>query len=237
MKVFTNLPGNLRALFGFLRLATLLLAIFWLLTFTFNTWIQRRFVNQPKLMVTVGEITLPAAPDAVMLASTRAGPGALALGALRGTLHADLCSPDAALASALRWAVGPAMLVAAGFAWLVFGALRELCGRIEQGEVFSERNLRLVRRLGLALIVYTFAGWAAELWASHLLGAYFHQHVVLTGLRTNLPFGRGLLSLGLTLPPGFLAGQGGLVTGCLVLVVSEAFRQGLGLKTENDLTV
>jgi hypothetical protein len=33
------------------------------------------------------------------------------------------------------------------------------------------------------------------------------------------------------------AGVGGLIIGCLVLMLSEAFRQGLALKTENDLTV
>jgi hypothetical protein len=31
--------------------------------------------------------------------------------------------------------------------------------------------------------------------------------------------------------------QGGVLIGALVLVVAEAFRQGLNLKTENDLTV
>jgi Protein of unknown function (DUF2975) len=39
------------------------------------------------------------------------------------------------------------------------------------------------------------------------------------------------------MPSGLFSAQSGLVTGLLVLVISEAFRQGLALKTENDLTV
>lgn len=63
------------------------------------------------------------------------------------------------------------------------------------------------------------------------------QHVVLTGLKTSLPFAPGTGSLRFNLSPGLFTAQGGLLLGCLVLVVAEAFRQGLKLKTENDLTV
>jgi hypothetical protein len=237
MKLFTNLPGNLRALFGLLRYLTLLLGVFWLLTLTFHTWIQKRFVDEPKLIVTVGEITLPKAAEAIELTAKDAKPGSMALQNLRGTLQMDLCSNDAAMVSALRWTMIPSMAVVIAFSWTLFSSLRHVCGNIECGEVFSDRNLRLVRSIGIILIAYSLAGGGLELWASYVMGGYFSQHVVLTGLKTSLQFPDGAGALQFNLSPGFLTSQGGLVTGCLVLVVAQAFRHGLNLKTENDLTV
>ncbi len=237
MKLFTNLPGNLRVLFGFLRILTVIMATFWLLTLTFNTWLQNRFVDEPKLMVTVGEISLPAAPGAVGLSADRAKPGSLNLPALRGTLQMDLCSKDAALVSALRWTMIPSMVVIVAFSWILFSSLRNVCANIERGEVFSDTNLRLVRGIGVTLIVYSLVGTGLEIWASQVMGGYLSQHVVLTGLQTSLQVAGGSGPLHFNFSPGLLSAQGGLITGCLVLVVAEAFRQGLKLKTENDLTV
>ena len=237
MKLFTNLPGNLRRLFGFLRGLAAAMTIFWLLLFTFDTWIQKFFTDEPRVIVAVGEISLPAMPAAFGLSSDTAKPGALALQSLRGRLQMDLASKDAALVSALRWTLFPSLLALLVFPWLLFGALRDLCANIERGEVFSEKNPRLVRRIGVTLIVYSLVAFALEIWASHVLGGYFHQHVVLTGFATSVPFSGGPVALGFEQARGFLTTQGGLVTGCLVLMVAEAFRQGLKLKTENDLTV
>lgn len=236
MKLFTNLPGNLRALFGFLRIMTVIMAVFWLLTLTFNPWVRSRFADS-KLIVTVGEITLPKAAEMIELTAKNAESGALALHNLRGTLQMDLCSKDAALVSALRWTMIPSMIVIIAFSWALFSSLRHVCANIEGGEVFSDRNLRLVRGIGVTLIVYSLVGTGLEIWASHVMGGYFSQHVVLTGLKTSLQFSGGSSALHFNLSPGLLSSQGGLVTGCLVLVVAQAFRHGLNLKTENDLTV
>ena len=62
-------------------------------------------------------------------------------------------------------------------------------------------------------------------------------HVALTGLGEALRLPAQAGALHFTLPPGSFSYAGGFVTGCLVLVISEAFRQGLVLKTESDLTV
>lgn len=237
MKLFTNIPGNLRALFGFLRITTILMGTYWVLTFTFNSWIQNRFIDEPKLIVTVGEIALPTAPGAVQLSSDTAKPGSLALGSLRGTLQMDLCSKDPGLVSALRLAILPSMLTVIIFSYAIFTSLRSLCANIEHREVFTDKNLSLVRGIGITFIVYSLVGSGLEIWASHVLGGYFSQHVMLAGLKSDMPFGSNFMALQFTLRPGFLTNQGGLVTGCLFLVVAEAFRQGLKLKTENDLTV
>ena len=235
MKTITKLPGILRRLFGFLRIATVLLAVFWLLALIYNIWIQTRNGPGARFIAEVGQISLPGAPSTVGLGSDAATAGTLMLHSLRGNLQVDLGNADAALVSAVRQTIIPAMTALIIFSYVVFAALRRLCGNLERGEVFNDENLCLVRRIGVMLIAYSLFGVALELWAAHALGGYFGAHVVLTGLKADLPFAPGAMQF--MLPSGLLTNPGGLIIGCLVLVVAEAFRQGLKLKTENDLTV
>jgi len=232
MKLFNNLPGGLRAAFGALRFATVILGAFWLFMATFNGWVAKRFSDNPKLMVAVGEISLPAGVRAVELASQSTKPGDLKVGGLRGGLEVDLLSDDAALVSAVRWTMIPAMATFIAFSWLLFGSLRTVCANIERGEVFNEINLRLVRNIGLLFIGYSLLGLVLQLWAQYSMGGYLNQHVTLAGLGTGAAG-----ALRFSLSNSQFPNWGGLLTGCLVLVVAEAFRQGLNLKTENDLTV
>src|SRR6186713_920537 len=102
MKLFTNLPGSLRAFFGWGRFLVVILAAFWFLTLVFSPWIQRRFTDDPKLIVSVGEVSFRKAADAIGLKPDHAKPGSLNVAGLRGTLQADLLSDDSALVSALR---------------------------------------------------------------------------------------------------------------------------------------
>ena len=239
MKMFTNLPGNLRALFSVLRFMTLILAVFWLLMLTFNVWVQRHFMDNPKVAFTFGEAYLQAAPNAVGLSSDTAKPDSLSLGDLRGLLKVNLCSSDPALASAIYRSMIPVLAVGAVFLWVLFSSLRAMCANIERGEVFSDRNLLLVRRVGWIFIANSVAGFAVAFWAAYVMGGYLGHHVVLTGLSTGTLYPGGKGAVGFTMPMATIpfAGVGGLIIGCLVLMLSEAFRQGLALKTENDLTV
>jgi len=237
MKLFTNLPGSLRVLFGWGRFLVVILAAFWFLTLLFSPWIQRRFTDDPKLIVSVGEVSFKTAPDAIGLKPDQAKPGSLNVVGLRGTLQADLLSDDSALVSALRATMIPAMLAFVTFSWLLFGSLRTVCGNIERGEVFSENNLSLVRNIGWILIGYSLASFGLELWGAHVMDGYFSQHVTVTGLKTDLKFPGGMGALHFNVMSGQLSFPGGLVTGLLVLMLTEAFRQGLTLKSENDLTV
>ena len=66
------------------------------------------------------------------------------------------------------------------------------------------------------------------------MGMFLRDQVVMTGGLKLSEFGRLAL---FDLPVGVMPIQTGLITGSLVLMLTEAFRQGLNLKTENDLTV
>ena len=237
MKIFTNLPASLRVLFGFLRLTAILLAVFWLLLVAFGPWLTNRFQSNPNLTISMGEVTLQPNQGALELKSDSAKSGALVLSSLRGTLQMDIGSKDARLVSAVRLTLFPAIMVFAACSWVLFGSLRSVCANIESGEVFSEKNLRLVRRIGATIIAYSLIGGLVWIWSSYVISAYLSQHVVVTGIQNGLQFPAGARALFFNLSPALFSTPGGLITGCLVLVVAEAFRQGLNLKTENDLTV
>ena len=237
MKIITNLPGKLRLLFSVARSLSILGAVFWLLVLPFNAWIQNRFPDKPKLVVTVGEMALPIGPDVVRLMSDGAKPGALALHSLRGTLQVDLTKSDDVLASALRWAIIPAMIVFTVFSFLLSTALRDLCAKIERGEVFSETNLRLVRNIGWIIIGYSVAAFVVQFTGAIAMGSYFSQHVTFSGIEGAAQFPRGIMVGKWSFSGGPFPGDSGFVTGCVVLMLAEAFRQGLKLKEESDLTV
>lgn len=230
MKIYPNLAGSLRFYFGLARALALVFAAFWFLILTFSPSFRNFFGNESKLMVSVGEARLQTDSGAVSLASDTAKAGSLAVVNLRGSLQADLLSQDAALVSALRWTIYPCIVVFAVFTWCLFSSLRDMCGNIDRGEAFSEKNLGVVKRIGLIFISSSLAGLGAQLWAAHSMGGYLTQHVIFSGIKNGGP-------VQFMLPGGMFPFEGGLVTGFVVLLLTAAFRQGLNLKTENDLTV
>jgi hypothetical protein len=236
MKLFPNLAGGLRTFFGVLQTIVVVFTIFWLLVFAFGPRLPGRS-DTSRLMVSAGDVFLAAAPHAVQLLSDGAKPDALEVVALRGPLHVDLLSKDHALVSALRLAMFPAMAVLVTFSWLLCGGLRKLCGHISRGEIFSEKNLRLIRNLGGILIGYSIAGGLAAMWASRTFGAYLSEHVNVKGVATAAQYLDGHGAVRFVLADGLSVRIENLVVGCVVLVLAQAFRQGLALKTESELTV
>jgi len=232
MKSFPNLAGSLRFYFGIARILVLSLGIFWLFALTVGPAVMKSRPGDTKLMVALGEISLRPKTGTVTLEAASAQPGALVLTGLRGPFQADLLSSDPALVSALRWTLFPAVVVLVTFTWLLCSALRKVCANIERREIFTDTNLRLVRRVGIILIVYAVATFLVQLLAARVMGGYLTDHVTLNGLDAVTSG----LQFNLTTSGAFPA-EAGIVTGLLVLVLGQAFRQGLALKTENDLTV
>ena len=235
MKLVPNLAGSLRFYFGLARALCMVLAAFWLLILALTPWIQKLFVDEPKLMVTVGEVLLRSDPAAVDLNSASAKPGSLALSSLRGTLQMDLISKDAGLVSTLRWTIFPSIGVFIAFAWVFFGSLRNICAHLEKGDVFTDDNFQLMRRIGFALLAYGGASLVVGWWATHVMNEYL-SHVAVAGLPVDPRFATQAM-LRFLMPQGLVSVEASVVLGALVLLLSRAFRQGLNLKTENDLTV
>ena len=250
MKLFTNLPGKLRILFSILRIVTVVLAAIWLQVLFFGPALARRLQSDSQLMVSVGEVSFQSAAGsppageisisnrpvagAVVLESDHAKPGAVALSSLRAGLQLDLASNDPALTSAVRRLLVPSVVIFTTISWLLFTALLRVCANIERGEVFTEQNFRMVRGIGVILMVSSLINALHGIWTAYVIGGYFNAHVTLTGMLSGFHVAGGSTHLS---PGWWMARWDGLVIGCLVLVVAEAFRQGLKLKTENDLTV
>jgi hypothetical protein len=234
MNPFNHLPRNLRILFTIARVATVSLTIFWIANLTVNTWFLKRSTDHPPLVVTMGEVGLRTPPNLVQLNADRVKAGSVVLTELRGTLQMDALSDDPALISALRWTMVPSMAAFGVGTWILFGALRKICSNLEHGETFSENNGSLVRKVGITLICFSLAGFAAELWGAYIMGGYLASHVSVAGALLGGAPGK---ILNFHVNAGQFPNFSGLVAGCLVLLISEAFAQGLKLKAENDLTV
>lgn len=231
MKIFTNLPGNLRALFGFLRITIVILGFSLLLSLIFSF---SPFNYSWHDSLTAGEVELQADQDLIALKSDTAKHGALAMTSLRGTLRAQMGGSDEGLVAALHKTVMPAMFVVVVFSYMLATSLRNLCANIEAGEVFTKDNLRLIRGIGSTLVWYSLANIVIGFWSSAVMGNYLRENAI---LKAGLSYSKFAGSVQFDLPQHLLSNSGGLLVGCLVLMLTEAFRQGLALKIENDLTI
>lgn len=129
----------------------------------------------------------------------------------------------------------PVVLLQAIFFAVLFDLLRRLFRDVGRGESFSVNTVRLVQGIAATLLVYSVVSAIAETWFFHAALSYFAQHaqVTISGTTVHLPAPHAM-HIGLH---GFPFGSPVFLSGLLVLALSEVFRQGLALKSENDLTV
>jgi hypothetical protein len=124
------------------------------------------------------------------------------------------------------------MMVGLGFGLLVCQWMWRLCRNVEKGEIFSANNLKLVRWLGILLVIEPLVLGVLAIWNAHLLADYARENISVGGLETTMPMAKLFAGSGST---GFDVGS--IVIGLLVLCLAEVFRQGLLLKQEAELTV
>ncbi len=125
----------------------------------------------------------------------------------------------------------PVLILHTAFFALLFDLLRRLFRNVGRSESFTWQSVRLVQIVGLSLIVFSLVSAFAESWFVHAAYAYLAQHAALSisGTMLHLPQAE---------THGYNFRFGSMFfSGLLVLALSEVFRQGLVLKSENDLTV
>ena len=157
------------------------------------------------------------------------------LSALRGNVHLRVDQAQG-LVETLRHYGLPVLILKTAFFALLFELLRRLFRNVGRGESFTRQTVRLVQITGLSLLVFSLVLSAGESWFGHGMYSYLSQHAMLqiAGTPLRLPAG----SHGITFDSGsFPFGTPLFFSGLLVLALSEVFRQGLALKSENDLTV
>ena len=224
MKPRSKLASNLRAFFGVAQLFTLIVGVcslaLLLVSFALPT--------VPIMGLNFDDVSLKAESTPLVIRSPTSGAEDIRVIRLTGVLELNPHSSDRGLATAVRWTLLPGMIIGLSFSWVSLGLLRKLCARVERGEIFSEANLRSIRSLGITLVSWSLTAVVMRLWSSYLLGGYLAEHARFSGLNARLESGSAPV---VTFP------FSDLIIGLLVLLLAEAFRQGLALKKENDLTV
>jgi hypothetical protein len=233
MKISTNLPRALRIFFNVSRAMVAIAAVMVALVTCLGLVLRAKTSSNLLLLPGLGELVL--APDLKTLGLGVTLDGAstpdLVVQGIRGEVTMNLLTRDPGFRTVALTTIIPAFLIGLTLVWLILGRLRDLCANVERGEIFSEKNLLLVRGLGVLLVISSLSEGAVQVWGRFMLGDYLRTHASLTGV-ASLP--RLSYTWPVNYPGDFTQG---LVTGLLVLALSEAFRQGLALKAENDLTV
>jgi hypothetical protein len=229
MKIGLNLTSNLRFLFGFLRGLMIFCAVVIVMSVLLLPVLPSRTVAQRPLSSwdVLADVTLTFEPGAYRVQATKAAAGDVELAEIRGKFLGNSRSADAEIASLSRWHIFLRLVVDLAFCFEVLDLLWRLCRNVEKGEVFSESNTRYVRNLGLVILVYQAIACAAGFWYARMIDGFLQQRVVAEGVKLKLHWGAEVFPMDPTL----------IVTGLLLLMLGEVFRQGLALKKENELTV
>jgi hypothetical protein len=152
-------------------------------------------------------------------------------------LKADVKVPvgpaaDAELKTVARLATLPWMLVAAGAGLVLCEIAQRLLRNLETGEMFSDRNVKLLRIFAMVLIVATVLVRVLEGWGNHVFGQYAAAHLAVAGARPLAVADHvAIAEMQLDLSNADL-----LVALLLVLIV-WAFKEGAALKHDSELTI
>ena len=130
----------------------------------------------------------------------------------------------------------PAILIYTVFFAALFELLRRLFRNVGRGDSFTRQSLRLVQSIGALLIVYSLVSAFAERCFIQAMLSYWsgHAELLISGMPVHIPPQHPMSHFSLH---GFPFGSPVFFSGLLVLALSEVFRQGLVIKSENDLTV
>jgi hypothetical protein len=183
-------------------------AALWMLI-TFPVW----WGDAPRIPLPV-DVGILAESDFLALESTDTPFRTWELGLMRGELEVTFASPWA------QWAIVFLGLQEFVLVFLILHFLRKIVGSISAGEAFSAVNAGRLRWVGGLLILEAIFGPGA---------AVIVSKVALHGL----DFTGGELTVNWFRD----FGEGGFVSGWIILVLSEVFRQGAEMKREQSLTI
>jgi hypothetical protein len=138
----------------------------------------------------------------------------------------------AELKTLARLATLPSMLIAACAGLVLCEIGQRLIKNLETGELFSNRNLGLLRGFAIVLIAGTVIQRLLVGWGNQAFGQYAAAHLTFAGGRVLAVADHvGVAELRLNL------GGVDLLVGLLLLLIVWAFKEGAALKRESDLTV
>ena len=111
---------------------------------------------------------------------------------------------------------------------------RRMFRSVERREAFTPQTVKIVHKIGILLIASAIIGSLFLSFLESDLNRFAAEHIEVQGTVIGAIYedalGRANILFGLT-------GTNGVFVGLMILALGEAFRQGLKLKEENDLTV
>lgn len=212
-----------RMFFGFLRGFIVMGAILQLFSVLIFPLVHLSF-SVPQ---TLAEVSVKLDPKIIQLSSNTPDNVEVKLSPLSGSLWVTYANEGREFSALSRWHFFLCEAEGIAFSYLLFDLLYRLCRKIEDGEIFSSENTRLVRNIGLALVGFQALVGITGAWYARVANRFLEEHIGSDHLQLKAHWYSGGYSPSISL----------ITTGCLVILLAEVFRQGLILKTENDLTV
>jgi hypothetical protein len=217
----------LRRFFTVARVLTIAAGVFFIFFFL-GSFIRANKPNAPAMpMPLILDLAFKSKKNAISLHSgdiEERGDISIRRFSAKAVLHTSIDNQP--LVNRVRWMNLPFLVFAFALSFVLTGLLRKLCQNIENGEMFTDQNFRFLRNIGLVLIAGDIIYNTLVVSFHYVVVRYIAEHMTLTGIDgavqsnwfTSLIFS-------------------GVITGLLVFLFAEAFRQGLTLKQENELTV
>jgi hypothetical protein len=162
--------------------------------------------------------------------------GTISLDSLEGHISVTEKAGTDALQQ-LKRQIAPTLFITYLLWFAVTNLLWRVCRNIETGQVFVADNLKLLRWLGVWIIVCGVLMTIAINWEHAHVAVFVKQHATFGGLTVANSPNEHATGAARILGYAWAINYTELITGLLLLALAEVFRQGLALKRESELTV
>lgn len=233
----SNLPKLLQWIFTALGA---LIAVGTVVCVIFIVFIERFEVSESvDLTVNLGEVRLALPDQTYTLTSETLKGEALIINEVSGDLQLNGPKDISGYLGAVR-GIGTLTILFVGVMMFSLCELfRRLFKNVSRGEAFTESNVKNLHKIGVMIIALTIGGNFFASWTLANMASYLSENVEATGIEIDYtPTNHHRRGLSLFADYFVInVDFAGILGGMLVIALGEAFRQGLRLKEENELTI
>lgn len=142
----------------------------------------------------------------------------------------------------LRMFSGPLLVVilfGGGMVLAIMECFRRLFRSVRFGESFLPSTVANLHKIGFLIIGLEFGLMLGSAWIRSQITGYLRKDLEVTGIETSFASpGEGVIQVGFGEMETTLGlNVSGVVVGLIILAIGEAFRQGVMLKEEGELTI
>ncbi len=131
------------------------------------------------------------------------------------------------------------ILFGGGMVIAILECFRRLFRNVRQGESFHPKTVSLIHKLGGLIIALEIGATFCSTWIHLRISKFLRDNLQFEGIETEFLWpGAGPLKLGVgAAETTFSVNIYGILAGFMVIAIGEAFRQGVLLKQEHELTI